>query len=121
MFFLDVAARYSYIFLSYGNIDVVAPTSAPIFVIVPLPVQLMLSVPSPKYSIIFPVPPLTVKIPASFSITSFADAQLLNFPVNFTPIIPGQFISHKESVITSTASAPPTPIATIPNPPALGV
>ena len=81
----------------------------------------MLCVPSPKYSIILPVPPSTVKIPASFNIISFDEVQLFNFPVSFTPIIPGQFTSHKESVITSTASAPPTPIATIPKPPALGV
>ena len=77
--------------------------------------------PSPKYSIIFPVPPLTVKMPASFKIMSFGEDQSLNFPVNLTPIIPGQFTSHGEFVITSTASAPPTPIAIIPRPPALGV
>ena len=88
---------------------------------VALPVQLIVSVPSPKYSIIFPVPPFTVKIPASFRIISFGDDQSLKCPVSLTPIIPGQLTSHGESVITSTASAPPTPIAIIPKPPALGV
>ena len=81
----------------------------------------MLSVPFPKYSIIFPVPPFTVNIPASLRIISFGEAQSLSSPVNLTPIIPGQFTSHGELVITSTASAPPTPIAIIPKPPAFGV
>ena len=78
MSFLLVASKYLYIFLSYGKIDVVAPTSAPIFVMVAFPVQLIVSVPSPKYSIIFPVPPFTVRIPASLRMISFGDAQSLN-------------------------------------------
>jgi hypothetical protein len=48
------------------------------FVIVAFPVQLIASVPSPKYSIIFPVPPFTVRIPASLRIISFGDAQSLH-------------------------------------------
>ena len=89
--------------------------------IVPLPVQEIVEVPSPKYSTTAPVPPLTVKIPASFKITSFAEVHPFNFPVNFTPIIFGNFNSHGMPAITSTASAPPTPIAIIPSPPAFGV
>jgi hypothetical protein len=49
---------------------------------VPLPVQLKLIAPSPKYSIILSVPPLTVSIPATFRITSFALAQPFNLPVS---------------------------------------
>jgi len=100
---------------------VVAPISAPILQIVPLPVQLILWAPSPKYSTIAPVPPLTVRIPATFRITSFADVQPLNLPVSFTPINFGNFNSHGIPAITSTASAPPTPMATIPSPPAFTV
>ena len=89
--------------------------------IVPLPVALSPSAPSPKYSTMAPVPPLTVRIPATFKIISFGEAQPLNLPVSLTPINFGHFNSHARPAITSLASAPPTPIATIPNPPAFGV
>ena len=56
--------------------DVVAPISAPILQIVALPVHDIFSAPSPKYSTTDPVPPFTVKIPANFNITSFADTHL---------------------------------------------
>ena len=58
----------------------VAPTSAPILHIVAFPVAERLSVPSPKYSMIALVPPFTVKMPASFNITSLGEAQPDNFP-----------------------------------------
>ena len=106
---------------SNGKTEVVAPISAPILQIVPLPVQEIDEVPSPKYSTIAPVPPFTVKIPARFRITSFAEVQPFSLPVNFTPVIFGHFNSHGIPAITSTASAPPTPIAIIPSPPAFGV
>ena len=99
----------------------VAPISAPILQIVPFPVQDKFLAPSPKYSTIAPVPPFTVKIPATLRITSFADVQPLSFPVNLTPISFGNFNSQAIPAITSTASAPPTPMATIPNPPAFTV
>ena len=101
--------------------EVVAPTSAPILQMVPFPVHDIDSAPGPKYSIIAPVPPLTVKIPATLRITSLGAVQPLSFPVSLTPIIFGNFNSHAIPAITSTASAPPTPIATIPSPPALTV
>lgn len=43
------------------------------------------------------------------------------FPSNRTPMTLGHFNSQGMSAITSTASAPPTPQAIIPRPPALGV
>ena len=98
-----------------------APTSAPILQIVPFPVQDKFSAPGPKYSIIAPVPPFTVKIPATLSMTSLAAVHPESFPVNFTPISLGNFSSQGIPAITSTASAPPTPIATIPKPPAFTV
>ena len=89
--------------------------------IVPFPVQLIDVAPSPKYSTIAPVPPLTVRIPATFSITSFAEVQPLSFPVNLTPISFGHFNSQAKPAITSQASAPPTPMAIMPKPPAFTV
>jgi hypothetical protein len=41
-------------------------------------VQEIESTPGPKYSTIAPVPPLTVKIPASLRIMSFGEDQPLN-------------------------------------------
>ena len=116
-----VTFRYLDILLSYGKIEVVAPISAPILQIVPFPVHEIDSAPSPKYSTIEPVPPFTVSIPANLRITSFAEVQPLIFPIKRTPINFGNLSSHGIPTITSTASAPPTPIATIPNPPALTV
>ena len=68
-----------------------------------------------------PVPPFTVRIPATFKITSFADVHPFKRPVNLIPISLGNFNSHAMPAITSTASAPPTPMATIPRPPAFTV
>ncbi|KAH3676243.1 hypothetical protein WICMUC_002120 [Wickerhamomyces mucosus] len=78
---------------------------------VPIPVHEKVSTPSPKYSTILPVPPLTVVIPANFKIISFGEVQPFILPVNLTPRIFGAFNSHGKSAITSTASAPPTPMA----------
>ena len=99
----------------------VAPISAPMLQMVPFPVQEIDFAPSPKYSTIQPVPPLTVKIPATFKITSLAEVQPFNVPVNFIPISFGNLSSQGIPAITSTASAPPTPIATMPSPPAFTV
>ena len=101
--------------------ELVAPTSAPMLQIVALPVQEIVPTPGPKYSRIEFVPPLTVSIPASFNITSFGLAQPLREPVSSTPMILGIRSSHGMPVSTSTASAPPTPIASIDKPPAFGV
>ncbi len=68
-----------------------------------------------------PVPPFTVRMPATFRITSLAEVQPLILPVSFTPMTFGNFSSQAMPAITSTASAPPTPMATMPRPPALGV
>ncbi len=88
---------------------------------VPLPVAESVLAPGPRYSTIAPVPPLTVRISATFRITSLGDAHPLNSPVKWTPINFGHLILNGNPVMTSTASAPPTPIAIIPKPPAFGV
>ena len=57
----SVARRYAAMRPSNGNTDVVAPSSAPMLQIVPLPVALIDSAPGPRYSTILLVPPLTVR------------------------------------------------------------
>src|SRR4249920_1924355 len=106
---------------SYGKIEQVAPISAPMLQMVALPVAEMLSAPAPKYSTMAPVPPDTVSTRATSRMTSFGDDQPDREPVRRTPITLGQRTLKAKPVITSTASAPPTPIATMPRPPALGV
>ena len=98
-----------------------APISAPILQIVPFPVQDIEVAPGPKYSTIAPVPPFAVKIPATLRITSFGAVQPERFPVNLTPISLGNLSSQAMPAMTSTASAPPTPMAIIPSPPAFTV
>ncbi len=88
---------------------------------VALPVQEMLVAPGPKYSTMAPVPPLTVRISATLRITSLGEDHPLSSPVSCTPISFGQRRLNGNPVITSTASAPPTPMATMPRPPAFGV
>ncbi|CAB4896062.1 unannotated protein [freshwater metagenome] len=88
---------------------------------VALPVAEMVSAPEPKYSTMAPVPPSTVSTRATSRMTSFGDDQPLSVPVSFTPMTFGQRTLNGKPVMTSTASAPPTPIATMPKPPALGV
>src|SRR6476620_1479543 len=89
--------------------------------IVALPVAEMDSAPSPNYSTIAPVPPFTVRMPATFRITSFDAAQPESEPRRRTPMSCGTRVLNGHPAMTSTASAPPTPIATMPSPPALGV
>ena len=73
--------RYVSILSSYGNIEHVAPISAPMFVMVALPVQLIDFVPGPKYSTIAFVPPETVSSPATFRMISFGAVQPFSSPV----------------------------------------
>ena len=77
--------------------------------------------PGPKYSTMAPVPPATVRMSATLRITSLGALQPLSSPMRRTPISSGQRTFHGKPVITSTASAPPTPTATMARPPALGV
>ncbi len=116
-----VAFKYAAMLASYGNSDVVAPISAPMLQIVPLPVAVIVSAPGPKYSTIAPVPPLTVSTSATLRITSFGELQPDSSPVRCTPMSVGHLTLNGNPVMTSTASAPPTPIATMPRPPAFGV
>ncbi len=106
---------------SAGNTEVVAPSSAPMLQIVALPVALIVRAPGPRYSRIAWVAPETVRWPATWRITSFAVVQPESAPVRRTARRRGRRSSQGRPAITSTASAPPTPIAHAPSPPALGV
>ena len=117
----SVLSRYAAVRSSNGNSEVVAPISAPMLVIVPRPVALSEATPGPKYSTIAPVPPFTVSSAATRMITSLGAVQPSSAPLRWTPISRGIVTPQPIPAITSTASAPPTPIATIPRPPALGV
>ena len=54
--------------------------------IVAFPVQLIDSVPEPKYSTIAFVPPETVNCSATFRMISFGEVHPFNLPVSLTPI-----------------------------------
>lgn len=93
----------------------------PILQMVAMPVAEMEATPGPWYSRTALVPPSTVRMSATLRITSFGLVQSERRPVSRTPITLGAKISQGSPAITSTASAPPTPIAHMPRPPALGV
>mmetsp|Transcript_20803 Transcript_20803/g.64509 ORF Transcript_20803/g.64509 Transcript_20803/m.64509 type:complete len:213 (+) Transcript_20803:1377-2015(+) len=116
-----VSRRYSSWRSHSGKTEVVAPISAPMLVMVAIPVAEMDSTPSPKYSTMAPVPPDTVRMSATLRMTSLGEVQPPSAPVSLTPITLGALSSHAMSAMTSTASAPPTPIAHMPMPPAFGV
>ncbi len=88
-----------------GNTEHVAPISAPILQIVPIPVHEIESTPGPKYSTIAPVPPFTVRMPASFRITSFGLVQPLSLPVSFTPITCTRHTPHNTQQINTQRAA----------------
>ena len=75
----------------------------PILETVAIPVQLRVSTPGPKYSMMKPVPPLTVKRPASFIMISFGAAQPLSCPSSLTPKSLGALNSHGAFTRASTA------------------
>lgn len=78
-----IITAYNYL---HGRGSINLPISAPMLQIVAMPVQEMESTPGPKYSTIAPVPPLTVRIPATLSMISLGEVQPLSSPVSFTPI-----------------------------------
>jgi hypothetical protein len=106
---------------SNGNSDVVAPSSAPMLQIVPLPVALIDSAPGPKYSMTLLVPPLTVSKVHRYVMTSLGAVHPPSLPVRCTPTSLGCRTSHGSPAIASPQSAPPTPMAIMPSPPPLGV
>ena len=69
--------------------DVVAPVSVPMLVMVALSGTLRAFTPDPKYSRILFTPPFTLSFLRTSSITSFAETKGESSPVNLTPRILG--------------------------------
>ena len=75
-----VSLRYSSWRSESAKTLVVAPISAPMLQMVAMPVAEMVSTPSPKYSMIAPVPPETVRMSATFRMMSLGDVQFERRP-----------------------------------------
>ena len=118
---LPCALKNSNVLSSLGNIEVVAPSSAPIFVIVALSGTESVLTPSPAYSNTLPTPPLTVSFLNTSRITSLAATILFNFPVSSILTTFGVLILYAPPPMARATSNPPAPIASIPTPPAVGV
>ena len=76
--------RNAFVTLSEGKIEVVTPSSAPMFVIVARSGTDSVSTPSPPYSTIDPTFPFVVRISSSLRMTSLAATHGWRFPVRFT-------------------------------------
>ena len=75
--------------LNLQEMEVVAPSSAPMFVIVARCGTLSVFTPSPPYSMILPTPPLTLSTRSTSRMTSFADTIGGSAPVSLTSVIFG--------------------------------
>ncbi|KYC46678.1 MAG: hypothetical protein AMQ74_01769 [Candidatus Methanofastidiosum methylothiophilum] len=80
-----------FVILSLGKIEVVAPSSVPMFVIVALSGTDRPLIPFPVNSNILFTPPLTDKSLKSSKITSFAEVQSESSPSRHTSIMSGIF------------------------------
>ena len=81
---LPCAFKNSFVMSSLGKTDVVAPSSAPIFVMVALSGTDKVLTPSPEYSITLPTPPFTVKRRRTSRMMSFAATHGLSLPTRLT-------------------------------------
>ncbi len=101
--------------------EVVAPVSVPIFVMVALSGTDRLFTPSPKYSSAYPTPPLTPIRLNTSRITSLAETHSESRLINLIPMIFGYLILKGIPAMAAATSSPPAPIAIEPRPPAVGV
>ena len=83
------ASRNALVASSDGKIEVVAPSSAPMLVMVARSGTDRVLTPSPAYSTILPTPPLTVIWRRTSRITSFAETHGDSLPVSVTRTIFG--------------------------------
>ena len=115
------ARRNCRVMSSEGNTEVVAPSSAPILVMVARSGTVRVFTPSPAYSIIFPTPPLTLIFRRTSRITSLALTQGESWPESSTFVIEGILIWYSPPPMATATSMPPAPKASIPMPPPVGV
>ena len=101
--------------------EVVAPSSAPMFVMVALSGTDRALIPSPPHSIMAPTPPFTDRIPRISKLISFAVTKGFRLPVRFTLYIFGIVIWYAPPAMATATSSPPAPMASIPIPPPVGV
>ena len=118
---LPCASRKRRVCSSLGKMDVVAPSSAPMFVIVPRSGTVSVETPSPQYSRILPTPPFTVRTRSTSRITSFAATHGRRRPFNSTLSTFGRGMENGTPAIARATSSPPAPMASIPRAPPVGV
>ncbi len=106
---------------SEGKTEVVAPSSAPMLVMVPRCGTLREATPSPKYSKILPTPPLTVRRRRSSRMMSLAATQGWSSPVRCTPTTLGIITLKGPPAMATATSRPPAPMASMAAPPEVGV
>ena len=106
---------------SAGKMEVVAPISAPMLVMLARSDTLKVAAPGPTYSKTLPRPPLMPTRRSISRMTSFALQPGCKCPVKFTLMICGIFRRIGTPVIAVATSMPPTPIQSIPIEPPWGV
>ena len=106
---------------SAGTMDVVAPISAPILVMVARSGTSSVAAPGPTYSYTLPSPPLMVTLRSISRMTSLALTPGWSFPVRLTLMTLGIFSLIGTPVMAVATSIPPTPIHNIPMEPPCGV
>ena len=118
----SVARRYAAIRSSKGKSEVVAPSSAPMLQIVALPVALIDSAPGAEVLDDLVGAALDGQQPAEIGddVLGRRPAGQLAGEVHADELRDAS-TSHGSPAITSPQSAPPTPMASMPRPPALGV
>ena len=115
------APRNCFVMPSAGKTDAVAPSSVPMFAIVPRDGTLSSARPGPVYSRTLFFAHLTSNRFRSSRITSFALTHGLNFPASRTFTTAGIVRRYGSPAIALATSKPPAPIASIPHAPAWGV
>ena len=115
------AVRNAFVSASDGNTEAVAPSSVPMFAIVPRDGTVSSFRAGPVYSRTLFRPHFTSNRWSSSRITSFALTQGLNCPVKRTFTTSGIVMRYGSPAIALATSKPPAPIASIPQAPAWGV
>ena len=106
---------------SAGKMEVVAPISAPILVMVARSETVRVRAPGPTYSNTFPRPPLIPTRRSISRITSLALQPGFKCPTRFTFTTLGMVRRMGTPVIAVATSIPPTPMHSIPMEPPWGV
>ena len=115
------ASKKLLVISSEGKMEVVAPSSAPMLVMVARSGTVRVLAPSPPYSIILPTPPFTLSFCSTARITSLAETQGESSPVSSTFVMLGMLMWYSPPPMATATSMPPAPKASMPMPPPVGV